>query len=290
MPLIFKKNTIKIYNLFNKIINKFGYEIKISKIVNSNHHIEKNFRENYKIIENLNGFLSLEAFQLFYISKQAFRISNEAVLEIGVFCGMSLLGLATIFNKSKVTGVDPMYEDFNNSPALEGEADYLMAKSKHLSGEQRINEIIRVAEIIDEKNNFTTRHNIELKKISQEEFLKSNDNFAKFQVIHIDGEHTFKAMEEIINYFPKLLKNNSLIIIDDILNAGFPGIIEAVCTNQIYKKELFPICYGFNKGIFIYKPDTKDTMINIINYLIQFYNKNNYFIRKLHDNSFFVEK
>lgn len=57
--------------------------------------------------------------------------------------------------------------------------------------------------------------------------LIDEGNF-KFSMIHIDGEHSGRALTNDLNVSSKLIDKNGVIIIDDIFHPDFPGVTSAV--------------------------------------------------------------
>jgi len=209
----------------------------------------------FDFISKLPGFLDIDAYGLFRKLGKLYQKKSSDILEVGIFCGKSYLALAIAFkNTSKAVGVDPFYENFKDSPALEDEGAYLEKASRYLTRKERLdllNTVLNSSNYIrpDLPGKF------EVKEMTQEEYLKSKPKTEKFDVVHIDGEHTYKAVYDFLNYAGEVLNPATIVVIDDFMNPGFPGIAEAVHTHRSYKKQIFPIIYAFNKAVFLYRPN-----------------------------------
>lgn len=273
----------KIKLVINKIFATTGYSI--TKTKNNKEFLDFNKEEQfeYDTIKKLHGCLGSDAFKLFKnLSKLKDKDVNKA-LEIGVFCGRSLLGIAFAFKTTEITGVDPFFENFSDSTALENEAMYLQNKSGNTTKKQRIENIWLVAGRFPE-----LKKRLKLKQYTQEIFLTKNTE--KFNLIHIDGEHSYKAVFDIINQFKNILSSDSLVIIDDMPNPGFPEISEAVYVHPDYNKNIFPVFYGFNKSVFVYSPVNKHTLSDLKNKLYNLYNSKIYTTRIMHDGSIMADR
>jgi hypothetical protein len=147
--------------------------------------------------------------------------------------------------------------------------------------------IHQLADIIDSETQSQVSDKIQLIRTTQDEYLAKKKQSTKHAICHVDGEHTFEAVVKLLDALPNLMKQDGLIIIDDILNLGYPGIAEAVYTHPNFKKSFFPIIYAFNKGVFIYGTSEKSRQSLIHTLNNQLKNKS-YTIRKLHDQSLMV--
>ncbi|MEX2006649.1 MAG: class I SAM-dependent methyltransferase [Candidatus Saccharimonadales bacterium] len=210
----------------------------------------------FEFISLLPGFLDRDAYELFCKLGQIFQKKTPEILEVGIFCGKSFLALGLAFKSpSRLVGVDPFYEDFKDSPALEDEGEYLEQASEYLTGKQRL---ALLEKTLANSKNF--RADLPAKftilEMTQDDFFKTKKVSEKFDVVHIDGEHTFQAVYDFFDQVDTTLNTSSIVIVDDFLNPGFPEISEAVHIHPTYKKEVFPVFYGFNKAVFLYKPVT----------------------------------
>lgn len=264
------KKTIK--KIVLKTVNYSGWDLK---------RIKKNLYENdpdyatYKKVLDIRGFLSFPVFKLFSHIKDL-SLNNNAnknlpVLEIGVYCGMSLLGLGLIYKDKKIIGIDPFFEFFEGT-TFDEEAKFLQHKSGYMSGKERLNTLLKKIESLEMSNR------MRVEAITQEAYLE-NGKFEKHQLIYIDGEHTYKSVASFLDELDHLLAANGFLVFDDFLNQGFPGVTEATHTHVSYKKNLFPVCYAFNKAVFIYKP-TEEYFAMVMEKTKQYIEKNGLKSRK----------
>lgn len=88
--------------------------------------------------------------------------------------------------------------------------------------------------------------------ILSEKFLTIyNDSnlFNSFRFFHIDGCHTGSSVFSDMKLVDKLLSNNSVLVIDDFFNPGYPQITEAVYRYVFEYPYSFRIFFvGFNKA------------------------------------------
>lgn len=263
----------KIKQNIAKVLRVLGYEI--TKIKTPPFKEGQVYNE-YKKILVVPGFFSFEAFKLFSelkkISAQNEKTSKLGVLEIGVYCGMSLLGIGLIYKKIKVIGVDPFYETFEGSPTFNEEAKYLANKSKNQGGNTRLNILLKTI------SDLKLSESISVKKMTQESFLEG-ETLTKNQLVYLDGEHTYKSIKYFLDKIDLVLSSDGFLVLDDFFNQSFPGISEAIHTHNIYKKDLFPAFYGFNKAVFVYKPTEKYSKITE-GKLTEFANNNGYRFHK----------
>jgi hypothetical protein len=270
------------------LLNKLVATTKRKESINIDHLYTKKLISDFKIISELNGFIDINVMNLLNNIHEIHSLKNAPALELGVFCGRSLVALASI-TSVKTVGVDPFFDDFNNHYALPEEAKYLKKKSGGHTPQQRIDKIYEVLNQIDQKNETKISKLVKLEKSTQEEFLRNRDINEKFQFIYIDAEHSFKAVKDVLDEFNSLLLPSSWVVIDDFLAPGFPGITEAVYRHSSFKNTLFPIMYGFNKAIFIFRPDSNTMVTNLQKQLYLKYKENEYLINPQHDGTLYVQ-
>jgi hypothetical protein len=246
----------------------------------------------YEFLSRLPGFLDRDAYDLF-CKLGLCSLPSPAILEIGIFCGRSFVALGLAFKgAASLTGVDPFYESFTDSPALENEGEYLEAASGHLS---RLERIRLVEDAIQGTAEFDPHlpEKFVVRQDSQEDYfgwLKRNGQpRTRFGVVHVDGAHTFQAVYDFLTDAERLLDDGAIVIIDDFLNPGFPGISEAVHTHSVYKTQLFPVLFAFNKAIFIYRPRQASDVTRLSDTLSGAYGHANRPVRQLADGSATVD-
>lgn len=240
-------------------------------------------KSDFDIISHLRGFLTVDAFELFCNLRKLSCIPDKPILEIGVFCGRSLASLACAFENVKIVGVDPFYNSFRDSPAFEDEAEHLASVSNQMSPEERIKVFWGIIDLLDKKNKTNLKILIKLERVTQDEFFRKRVNVNKYQLIHIDGEHTYNAVKNCLDMLDKILHLEGWLVIDDLFNLGYPDISEAVHLHKNFRKTFWPIFYGFNKGVFIYKPYSISQISSIKENLYEMYTDDIYGVKRAHD-------
>ena len=212
--------------------------------------IDERMRRDFALVSPLRGFFELDAFLLFKILRELNYHPRIPVLEVGVFCGRSLAALASLYPEVCVHGVDPFYADFGASPAFADEAGLLKDKSAGQTPEARIAAIKATFAALDRQNGTALAKTLVLHRMTEAEFLASNRE--RFQLIHIDAEHSFAAVTASLDNLPRTLIPGGWLVFDDFLNPGFPDISEAVHAHRLFRRGLWPIVYGANKAVFLY--------------------------------------
>lgn len=212
--------------------------------------IDGRMRRDFALISRLRGFFELDAFFLFKTLRELNFQPGVPVLEVGVFCGRSLAALASLYPEVPVHGVDPFYADFNASPAFADEAGLLKDKSAGQTPEVRIAAITETLKALDRQNGTALARNLFLHRMTESEFLAANTR--RFQLIHIDADHSFAAVTASLDSLSKTLAPGGWLVLDDFLNPGFPDISEAVHAHALFRRALWPVVYGANKAVFLY--------------------------------------
>ena len=74
------------------------------------------------------------------------------------------------------------------------------------------------------------------------------ERFSLFQVFSIDGGHTPEHVVNDYEIASQVTHPAGFIIVDDVLNAGWPGVIEGVARLFLFGRPKFvPLCIGMNK-------------------------------------------
>ncbi len=278
--------------LVNLILNRAGYQISRKQAQNhaasTNSHISNDVIYEYSLVSNTPGFLDQEAYNFFCTLADIFPLNKKDLLEIGVFCGRSLIGLALAFKQSSsVVGVDPFYANFDDSSAYEDETELLSRAANYSSREIRLEMLHGKIEEIRAYNSDIAERII-LEETTQEEFVVRSSSKA-YHLVHIDGEHTYTAVKHFLDHASKILARDSWIIVDDFLNPGFPGISEAMHVHDEYKNSIFPVCYGFNKALFAYRPSDPARVAKAQNEIVAAYSNDRYLLRTQEDGSTMIE-
>jgi len=245
---------------------------------------------NFELIGRLKGFLSWEALKLFSYLRRHSLVPDRPVLEIGVFCGRSLAGLACAFPGVKVVGVDPFFEAFSNSPAFPFEAEDLTALSENLPPRERLKNFWSIIRLLDEINKSRLETSVQLEKVTQETFFKEKRSGGRFQLCHVDGEHTYTAVIDCLDRLDHLLYPGAWLVIDDFLCEAYPDISEAVHRHPGFRKAFWPVLYGFNKGVFVYQPGGKKQILEVKEKLQAEYASPEYFINHMRDDTPAVQR
>jgi hypothetical protein len=120
---------------------------------------------------------------------QKFKLIS--LLEVGVFQGAFIKNYLLNVPDSSAVGIDPYPNNFGAKETL-----------LDLINEYNFNEFFNLLEHYD--------------------YLKEDQTF---DVIHIDGEHSEKAVFDDLMRCLKGLKINSILIIDDVWHPKFPGVV-----------------------------------------------------------------
>lgn len=139
----------------------------------------------------------IETYEKFF---QPIRSSVKTILEIGVQAGGGIKMLHGFFENSRVTGVDINYR-FDVS---------------FLKNLERVNLLLGDAYNTD--------------------FINSNFNSHKFDILIDDGPHTFDSQLFFLNNYSKLVKENGLVIVEDVLGIeGANRLIKENTSNLEYE-------------------------------------------------------
>lgn len=160
-------------------------------------------------VDNLDT-IWVDPFDIF-LSTKLLSQAESNICEIGVYKGGYLISVLMNLPKSKALAIDPF-------PGLE-EIKNLFIKNINI-------------------NNLTDR-------------VKLYDKYSeiydyKFDLIHIDGEHSEAAVLKDLEFAIANLSTQGFIVIDDIWHPKFPGIISA-CLKSIHKDLLSPFLISKNK-------------------------------------------
>lgn len=242
----------------------------------------------FYLIEKINGFFSPDDYLLFRYLNQVYGSNVKKGLEIGVFCGKSLLGLACAFESAQFVGVDPFFEDFFNPSAFKDEDKILSTVCNNLTPKERISGIFSIGKQIDERFDKDVSSRITVIESTQEDFIEANQD--RFALCHLDGEHSYRSVKYFFDRIDRLMVNGSLIIVDDFFNPQFPGIAEAVYTHPSFKTSVFPLVYTSGKAAFLYNPADNTAIETLARGLQERYESDTFVVNQLEDESIVVSK
>lgn len=195
--LIFHSKNTNLKMLFKYLISRI-YEIFFL-----NNHEENEFGDfvkNKKLKFSKNWFLSN-----LNIFKKYLRNNPNNILEIGTYEGLVAIWFSKNFPKSKVYAVDPLIQD-------------LSTQKERVETEQ-INNLNINLDIIK-------RENIIFEKKTSDSFFLNNKLL--FDIIYIDGLHTYEACsKDLLNSF-KFLNVEGYIMIDDVRLDVYPDKLNVI--------------------------------------------------------------
>lgn len=244
-------------------------------------------RRDFALVANLRGFFELDAYLLISALRALVFHPRAPVLEVGVFCGRSLAAIASLYPEVRIHGVDPFYADFEGSPAFADEAGLLRAKAAGQTPDARIAALKKTLAALDRHNGTSLEKNLVLHRTTEAEFLSGNRE--QFQLVHIDADHSFAAVSNSLDHMQKTLMPNGWLVFDDFLNPGFPDISEAVHTHPLFRRGLWPIVYGANKGVFLRAESEEGLVRDLRARLAAHFEAMGTAVRKMHDGAPMVE-
>ena len=160
-------------------------------------------------------------------------------LEIGCFEGLSTLFILKNFKKIKAYCVDKWNLNSN----------YAVHEKKII---QQLNLDFKKAEENFNYNLYEFKNRYKKFKMESKTFFQKNNK--KFDVIYLDGSHSYETFKNDITKSWKFLKNNGLLIIDDIFwNEENKKYIEALYEFLINTRRNYKILRTTNTQCFIEK-------------------------------------
>ena len=197
---------------FIKIINKYFNKkfnnkyLLICKNYNSSNFITHNSSTKRWFKHNIIYILLL-------IKKFNLDLVKNNILEIGSYEGNSTIFFLKYLKYSSITCVDS-WSDFHTAGNKNRELKFDIIK-------ENFNKNIKPY-----KNRTNIHH-----CLSKDFFIK---NRSKYDLVYIDGSHTFEDVLNDGNNAVKLLNNNGLIIFDDVFKSDvFKAILEIYSTNNL---------------------------------------------------------
>lgn len=154
---------------------------------------------------------------------------NFTFLEIGVFRGQTLALIQTLQPKAKIYGITPL-----DSTDGHWESNY-----KH--------------DIEYLHDTFNLKHPNIIKGLSTEPDIITEANKRKYDIVYIDGGHTYDVVKQDITNYSAMVKQGGYLVIDDCCHkyqiphgmfAGIESVSKAVDEwNQEGFKELFSVVH-----------------------------------------------
>jgi hypothetical protein len=154
----------------------------------------------------------LDAFLCTYLPS-----SPVNIFEIGVYKGGWCFNMLENLKSCSYVGIDPY-------PGLESVRQEFLKRSEEIDVKTRI-------DLFKSLDDFAS-HNLANKR--------------KFEMIHIDGEHSEFAVARDLKFSSEILTPDGVIVVDDIFKKEFPGIASAVYS-FIWTSTFVPFLYSRHK-------------------------------------------
>jgi hypothetical protein len=158
--------------------------------------------------------------------------------EIGVYQGKFIIGLAHAVDGRPSLAIDLFDGQESNVDGSGGDI------KRMLTGFRKNVERFGYASLVDMAANsfaLTIRDRIAIL-----------DRFGPFQLFSIDGGHTAEHVVNDYKFAEDVTHHGGAIIIDDINNAGWPGVMEGVAHVFFVQKPKFvPLLMGYNKLVLV---------------------------------------
>ena len=156
------------------------------------------------------------------------------ILEIGVHEGKFSELLLNKFNPEKMYLVDPWKYESD----IRYEKSWYGGKESPLAGQKKLDDRYEQVKFKFQQQ-IDSGQIILLRKRSEEVFSLFEDNF--FDLIYIDGNHTYEYAKADITYSLKKIKKEGSIVCDDYGNKGWwnDGVTKAIdqlCEENVVKK------------------------------------------------------
>jgi hypothetical protein len=196
---------------------------------------KKIFFKNYLLHRSLDGWNSDNSY--FVNSSINSYYKNFKYLEIGFFKGKNSIPQSKLFPESFFFSIDT----FKNNRNYKFENINITKFNK-------------------------TSNNLTLFKGNINKFFNKYKENIKFDIIYVDGNHSFKDCLNDLTFCKKLLKPNGIIIIDDYMSIGWPDVTKAV-DSFLTKNKFIPII-SFDRKIII----SRFKNLRLLNYLKRYLN------------------
>lgn len=201
-------------------------------------------------LNQVEGWLIPEAlnFVEFYSRQHLSSLDYES-MEIGVHHGKFFIGLERLTpSKAKSYAVDIFEQQYLNiDQSGRGDSDIFQANvAKYCASAERVQVVCA--------DSFDCRH-----------LLPCSPTFG---LISIDGGHTVDHTVNDLSIAHDLLMPEGLVILDDITNPGWPGVVEGAVkflSSPAFPR-IRPLALGFNKLFFVHNSNHSRCLKSLINH------------------------
>lgn len=203
----------------------------------------KSFFQHYaEVFARIPGWFSLDAYVLMCLYHQL-ALPPGDVLEIGVFQGLSAIGVAALRGPNRrFFAVDSF-----RAPILNFEPQEIRERFfKHMR---------EFYPTLDFMTLLETRSNA----LTAETFP------TRFSLVHLDGDHTAEGVLHDLELSHAVLEPGGLLVMDDFYNPMFPGVSEALHRFQMTHPGHFrALAYGIGKLLLQKEPATTDLHARVL--------------------------
>lgn len=162
----------------------------------------------------------------------------SSICEIGVFQGKFFIALANAFQSKASLAIDIFDQQELNSDGSGGGTSSLLSIFKNNAD---------LWAPVPSGVHCMPADSLALDRLKIEQI---RNEFGRFAAFSIDGGHTATHVINDYKIAEELTEPDGFIVIDDILNGGWPGVIEGVATLYLMSRPKFvPIGLGCNKLI-----------------------------------------
>ena len=191
-----------------------------------------NLQKKIKPKININGRICHDRIRILFYLTELFNLENY--LEIGVHNGSSMSYVLQSDKNKNCIGIDPFEDLKTNDPHM-----------THYQLRDKITEK-KTIENIKINNNYNSDVKL-IRKLSKD--IDDDDINLKFNLLFIDGDHTFESVLNDFNKYLKFIDKGGFIVFDDLHQHGPKKAFDFVLKNSKQIK-LFGI-YEKTEGILI---------------------------------------
>lgn len=172
---------------------------------------------NYNTIKNIEGWCSLDKMTTMF--DLIVEIKPQKIVEIGVFCGKSLIVQALAL-KNNQKGIIIGIDSWNNNDCIKE-----MKTEIDIQWWKNIDLQKCYLDCLNNINKFDVKDYVKIHKDTSENVVSLIQN--EIDILHIDGNHeTENACKDVMNYVPKI-KTGGYLFFDD---AGWKRTQKAINT------------------------------------------------------------